>query len=333
MMLTGTKNSSSGALHRIWWALALACILGLLGTGGALAGPPQDVPRSDGSQSPEACAKCHPDQVAEWTNSPHALAARTPNFLRTQALSAQPEQCLTCHSTGFNPTTGQFVSEGITCDACHGAPSADHPDAPPMQLPVNSEVCRPCHAETYVQWQASGHGQRGVECFYCHRVHSQALRTDVDEQCQACHQTELTGTEHNDHKGVLCSRCHMPISQEPVDRSACTGLRSHGPTEDAGHCVNCHAARIHDSQSCVECHDSSRNVAGMGQAGMVRTTMATFQQPLAPVLTSEQPADTQLPESTSLPSAVVVALGVGMGIGGFLGLAVALVLTYAVNKR
>ncbi len=96
----------------------------------------------------EACARCHNSammnrQASNWRRSGHARAwavLATPAALemaRKNGLTMPPQasaECLRCHSTGFGQSADRFmpgftVSDGVTCEACHGPGSEYLPEA------------------------------------------------------------------------------------------------------------------------------------------------------------------------------------------------------------
>jgi YVTN family beta-propeller protein len=86
-----------------------------------------------------ACGRCHNTammnrQLDHWRLTGHsrawAVLAKPKAFeiAKTRGLAAAPQQapeCLKCHSTGYGQDpgrfrTGAYVSDGVTCEACHG---------------------------------------------------------------------------------------------------------------------------------------------------------------------------------------------------------------------
>ncbi len=64
------------------------------------------------------CISCHkgthPDAVNGWRQSRMATTF--------QRIKDEPvkDNCLPCHTTGYNPETGHYIEEGVACEACHG---------------------------------------------------------------------------------------------------------------------------------------------------------------------------------------------------------------------
>lgn len=127
---------------RFWLvAIALVAVLGAV----ALAG------RRDWTGS-AACGTCHPQHLASWQATRHALTR--------DRFPAKPEgRCLACHGTGEAPA-GPAVAVEVGCEACHGAGAAYAEDDlmrnPPaaralgladLSTPTaRAAVCMQCHA-------------------------------------------------------------------------------------------------------------------------------------------------------------------------------------------
>ena len=99
-----------------------------------------------------ACGACHPEELAAWQATPHALTrARFPE--RPAAL------CLGCHGTGEAPA-GPTIAVEVGCEDCHGAGAAyaaddlmrDPPVARALGLrdlstpAARAALCASCHA-------------------------------------------------------------------------------------------------------------------------------------------------------------------------------------------
>src|SRR4030067_491876 len=119
--------------------VALLAMLGTVGIAGA-----QD-PTPPPPQAP-ACTECHLDITDTWSDSPHAHAFDDPAFQEWWQGNGQPEECLSCHTTGFQSTSGTYLAEGIACEACHVAPQGDM-GAYLEDLHVQKGIgCVDCHA-------------------------------------------------------------------------------------------------------------------------------------------------------------------------------------------
>jgi YVTN family beta-propeller protein len=106
---------------------------------------PKDAPKYTGVM---ACAQCHREahlgyQFSKWRLSKHADAYAVLATPAAQALAraanvtGDPQhspQCLRCHTTPYTDAAGGLtetftLSEGVGCEACHGAGSAYSPEA------------------------------------------------------------------------------------------------------------------------------------------------------------------------------------------------------------
>ena len=100
----------------------------------------------------DACAECHPDQVAAWSASPHARARQS----LVQEGSGRDSSCLECHVPQGPCDEPIKKASGIECEICHG-PSASHVADSTLPLPglrsssapycVVEPTCLRCHTE------------------------------------------------------------------------------------------------------------------------------------------------------------------------------------------
>jgi hypothetical protein len=197
----------------------------------------------------DRCALCHEQPMKDWLASPHAQTMNDV-FLTEWAKEGKKWECLVCHTTRFDRKAGTFSHEGISCESCHGAMKEDHPDKSKMILPVTSEVCQSCHAILYGQWRVSAHGQKGIRCFDCHKMHGMQLRKDdPDQMCGSCHTERLQSFSHATHhiKGVQCISCHMPEVMIGAMKIKGAGLRGHTFGVGAETCTHCHREMVHQS--------------------------------------------------------------------------------------
>jgi hypothetical protein len=238
-----------------WWAvIPTLAITGLMlfltGTSGAAPAAQPRVLLTNVlfQQQTPVCQSCHADEYRAWQAGSHAKATLAPAFKDALSKAGDQAACLTCHTTGFDTSSGKFLSEGVTCEACHGPYRAGHPNAATMQLPMASDTCHVCHQQTFTEWQASAHAGKNIECFDCHQAHSQGLRAgSVNELCGTCHSDKQTEMAHATHgiNGVDCVSCHM--SKELVSNGS--GMQIMAPRHtfkvSADVCAGCHEATIH----------------------------------------------------------------------------------------
>ena len=241
--------------------LALGLVVGLVfGTGTLLSVSPTAAegpvrpPRQDGGYAgPEACAACHEDIHDLWQDSRHAQAFSSPIFQRNWQEVDSEFECLTCHTTGFDPAINTYEHEGVTCEACHGPLIAGHPEER-MPIAADHELCSTCHKTTTDEWMASQHGMAEIECQSCHNPHAQEPKAEtVTELCANCHQERGDSFTHGTHAdaGLECSNCHMFTSPRMAD--AIEGLVPTGHTFSVGSdaCVGCHQDSVHTRDTIV----------------------------------------------------------------------------------
>lgn len=127
----------------------------------------------DNYSSPQCCAECHPEKYSSWSQTAHASARIDPLFDLDLQEQASPGDCLCCHTTGYDATSGHYALPGVTCEACHAPYQPGH-TAAQMQLAIASpeQICRNCHVERYDEWKAAEHGDTTMHCAACHTIHS-----------------------------------------------------------------------------------------------------------------------------------------------------------------
>jgi len=200
--------------------------------------------QSTSAQAPEGCAACHLDVVNAWQGGLHAQAYSDPVFQQAWEAQNKNVTCLACHTTGFVPRTGEYVHEGVTCEACHGQTPADHPPAP-VKVDPGVEICADCHATTYAEWQKSAHGQQQLACTSCHNPHPQTLRFDSPNAlCLNCHKQARDDYVHLTHAVQQCVDCHWHHgSKEDLIAHGVSGAlfpTGHDASVGTAACVDCH---------------------------------------------------------------------------------------------
>ena len=194
------------------------------------------------------CGKCHLDIANEWSHSPHAHAFDDPYFQERWEGMGMPGDCLACHTTNYQASTGEYAAEGVYCESCHGVATENHP---PEIIPIkaDTEYCGSCHTTTLSEWRKTGHAAVDVGCMDCHDPHSQQnLFEDPDEMCINCHQEKVMGDYLNDlhvQKDIGCVDCHalvIPPDPIPDDGIVPTG---HAFDITPGTCVACHTDALH----------------------------------------------------------------------------------------
>jgi predicted CXXCH cytochrome family protein len=198
-------------------------------------------------QSPQGqeCQSCHPAFQDAWEKGMHGTSGNNPAFLKTWKDQGEPEECLACHVTGYDPETKTWQG-GITCESCHQPIPANHP-LEPMPVDRTSKTCGNCHKETYFQWQASVHRQNDLDCSVCHDPHSNSLKTETsDTLCASCHKARSSNFTHSEHsqKGLVCADCHMGDVAEDITQGH--ARRDHSFFVNLNTCTKCHKYQMHD---------------------------------------------------------------------------------------
>jgi predicted CXXCH cytochrome family protein len=202
----------------------------------------------------QACELCHEDIHKDWQGTRHSQAFSSPIFQRDWTQLSQQTSCLQCHTTGFDPATGSYVEEGVTCESCHGPFRTDHP-AQPMPIKPDADLCARCHQNTTDEWKASPHNKAGVQCQACHNPHAQVPMADsITALCTNCHKERGDSFTHSTHAnaGLECSNCHMyraPRTEDPIGGLVPTG---HTFTVGSDACIGCHKENVHTRDELVK---------------------------------------------------------------------------------
>ena len=266
----------------------------------------------------ESCKKCHTDIHTDWTSTRHAHAFSSPIFQRDWTKEGAQVACLECHTTGYNPETGQYAEEGISCEACHGPFQSGHPETR-MPITPDENLCATCHKNTTDEWRASVHGVNGVQCQACHNPHAQKpMAPTVTELCANCHKERGGSFTHGTHAtaGLECSNCHMytrPRTDDPIG-----GLIPTGHTFSVGSdaCVACHQDTVHTRDTIVK----------LGGEGVTETISMETQS-------LEQQVAEQESLIASLKSTSTVRLYTGLVQGAIVGLIVGGAAAWIVSRR
>jgi predicted CXXCH cytochrome family protein len=214
---------------------------GLIGFGTATVAAQESTPSPE---PPRDCAECHLDVVSEWQDSIHAQAYHDTVFQSAWQQGGQSSaECLSCHTTGFVPRTGEFDQPGVTCAACHGVTPAEHPPDPVLVDP-GVRVCADCHTTTFTEWEHSLHGEQQLACTTCHTPHNQALRFETaDALCLNCHDEARDDYAHITHTEQACVDCHWYRAAGETEHIMTGNLMptGHDNRVETRTCVDCHA--------------------------------------------------------------------------------------------
>lgn len=243
----------------IHWSLGIGLIVGLLSlilTVHLASAAPNRQEGEDGAaedgvieehQTEQECQECHLDVKNHWENSPHAHAFDDPYFQEQWVGLGKPNECLACHTTNFQPATGEYESEGIACEACHGEVTGEHPPAV-VSIKADTEYCGTCHTTTLGEWHQTGHATAEIGCMDCHDPHSQDQLFEVaDDLCINCHKDSMEDYLEDLHvqEGIGCVDCHalvIPPEEPPADGIVPTG---HAFNITPATCVACHTDALH----------------------------------------------------------------------------------------
>ncbi len=276
--------------------LCLAIPTGILATAVAQAGTPT-LQLADSE-----CQDCHQAIQSHWANSGHGQAFSDPLFQEAWTKQGKPLDCLACHTTGYDPATGTWQDEGVSCSMCHYPASINHPDMVIMPTDISSRHCGECHLETYTDWQSSGHGQEDLACIRCHNPHTSNLkRSSAQELCQSCHADESHFYDETTHaqSGMLCTDCHLHVAAGVMGEGH--ARREHTFAVSITTCVDCHGDHMHVPA------DPATPPLELQQAGMVQSGLSERN----PNVAEQMPAQPVSPVSVGLLGALI---GMGAGI-------------------
>jgi hypothetical protein len=235
---------------------------------------------SDGDE----CVGCHTIIHTNLEDSAHGLAGVDPVFVSAWTEQGQPNECMACHATGYDPETGTWESEGVACKVCHSPIPSDHPDQV-MPTNVSSRLCGDCHIDTFSQLEVSTHGKEGLTCVRCHNSHTTSLKTaGVQDLCEACHKEQTHFFSYTSHyaQGLLCTDCHLSIAEGVMGDGH--GRRQHTFTADLETCTECHGEGLHyptgEETEAVNPEDAMQ--AGMIAMGQ-EESLALEPNPVSPV--------------------------------------------------
>jgi hypothetical protein len=191
------------------------------------------------------CQDCHEIVQTHWAESSHANAVSNPAFQLDWNEQGQPDECFACHTTGYDPDTGDWDVASVSCTTCHSPIPGNHPDQI-MPTDVSSRLCGECHLETYSEWTQSTHAQQDLACVRCHSPHTNSIRaTDTQELCSSCHAEEVHFFQYTAHyeEGLLCIDCHVRVLDGDLGEGH--GQREHTFEVDMATCSNCHSDEMH----------------------------------------------------------------------------------------
>jgi predicted CXXCH cytochrome family protein len=228
----------------------------------------------------EDCASCHAEIYTAWHKSLHsdlhtsvvreketdclachqsiptgnmtAMTSTGKSYEESWSGKGKPNECMMCHSTGYNIANSTWKAEGITCEACHNPIEADHPDKN-MPKPESTETCRNCHSEdrfAWESWTSSVHYQKDMTCTTCHNPHTTELKvvntSGSSPICENCHKSQSQSATHSAHAdaGVSCIQCHLG---EPKGDDQFHVVPDHSFIPSVETCNGCHEKQMHNA--------------------------------------------------------------------------------------
>lgn len=192
------------------------------------------------------CQACHQEFMETWLEGHHSKSVTDPEFQAAWTEEGNQATCLTCHASGYDPTTGLYASGSVDCIACHNPIPANHP-AEPMPTDRSGQLCGECHTETYFEWQVSKHRQTDLTCVDCHDAHATGLKADqASTLCANCHRTRSSNFAHTQHasEGLTCADCHLGELDGEIGEGH--AKRAHTFQVELTTCNECHAFQMHD---------------------------------------------------------------------------------------
>ena len=259
------------------WSLFAGVCVGLIAMGVtvglATAAPLPQESQPHPTADAQNCGDCHLDVANSWSHSPHAHAYDDPTFQERWQGLGDPGDCLLCHTTNYQASSGEYSAQGVSCEACHGKVDPNHP---PKAVPIraDTEYCGTCHTTTLGEWRLTGHATAGVGCTDCHDPHSQkALFEDPNEMCINCHKDSMGPYLEDMHaqKDIGCVDCHalvIPPETPPVDGIVPTG---HTFTITPATCVACHTDALHAGFSLPGYENGAKSANSNNETGAITT--------------------------------------------------------------
>ncbi|RLG96609.1 hypothetical protein DRO27_01945 [Candidatus Bathyarchaeota archaeon] len=140
---------------------------------------------SDEYVGPDTCATCHTSKHEDWAESEHSTAFTNTEFQDEWDSEGKPDACLACHTTGYDASSGEYASENVSCESCHGAGLA-------MEVDRSAELCASCHTgefgkNRYEDFLEGTHATSGVTCADCHVSEEDHTLELISTACASCH--------------------------------------------------------------------------------------------------------------------------------------------------
>jgi len=283
-------------LKKILWRLFVGICFAL--PFGILAAVSVQAQELDEETGKNECVGCHEITQTHWEESAHGQSFNNSTFQMAWKEQGSPDECLACHTNGFDQMMGTSGTDSVSCSVCHGPEPSEHPEEI-MPTDISSRLCGTCHLDTHAEWETSSHGKEELACVRCHNPHTTDLRADgVQELCQSCHNEATHYYSYTAHaaEGLLCSDCHLRVSETKIGD---------------GHGQRVHSFAV-DLETCSDCHSDDMHYPLPGSAMTEEDNTATTQ----PVLSmASMPTIQNEPDPVGPMGFAVLSALVGMGFG------------------
>jgi Ethylbenzene dehydrogenase/Cytochrome c554 and c-prime len=142
----------------------------------------------------QLCLRCHlgshPRHVARWRQLKFQPLARVQNKLKElhqTGIAVALDQCLACHTTGYNALQGSYVEDRVTCESCHGP------------------------GGFYADLMAGGKAREGAQLARASLLESQAERV-----CLNCHRPDRHDSYLNKDVAPVLTAAYLDDAPAPV---------------------------------------------------------------------------------------------------------------------
>ncbi len=211
------------------------------------------------------CYMCHPSFSTAWSGGAHGHSMTDIKFTEMWTDQGKPGACLVCHATGYDPATGAYQKDSVSCESCHNPIPDEHiydPTSNPVPVDRSNDLCARCHSDSRFgleEWQTSVHYQRAMTCSVCHDPHSAALKTVKGQEdagpsglCINCHSEVSMDFPYSKHNqaGVSCVNCHLQHFEQGANQDV-HAMPDHSFQASLATCTTCHAEQMHQQGSAV----------------------------------------------------------------------------------
>ena len=168
--------------------------------------------------TPDTCADCHPERVAEFSRGKHAVAWASMNAMPTthylpMTLTDGMKGCGGCHKIGLKSEDEirQLKTQGAgfgvaSCDACHTRHLFS------VQEARQPQACQTCHMGfDHPQWEMYSASKHGVRALL--KQNGTLPEDAAAPTCQTCHMQE-SNHEVRTAWGFLAVRLPMPDDEQ-----------------------------------------------------------------------------------------------------------------------